>query len=255
MTLRRIALLIPACFALSACETLVADLEHLKTALTPVHLLEAPAHSLPAVSSDDESVEDIKDIAMATSDPAVAPLVIPGKKPELALPRIETRVASRASCPDVRIVEDLNRLYQFTDPAKPRDNQAVSTIYMTGIDDTCSMVNNNIAVDMTLTFAGTIGPRGRARAGDKPSMAYPYFIAITNARGQIIAKDVFAVTMSYDTDVQNLTRTEQIRQLIPTSGGNPGSYRILVGFQLSEQELAHNRATAAKQIEPAAGAD
>lgn len=245
MTLRRIAFLIPACFALSACETLVADLEHLKTALTPVHLLEAPAHSLPTDSSDD--VQEEKEI--------VAPLVIPGKKPELALPGIETRVASRASCPDVRIVEDLNRLYQFTDPAKPRDNQAVSTIYMTGIDDTCSMVNNNIAVDMTLTFAGTIGPRGRTRAGDKPSMAYPYFIAITNARGQIIAKDVFAVTMSYDTDVQNLTRTEQIRQLIPTSGGNPGSYRILVGFQLSEQELAHNRATAAKQIEPAAGAD
>lgn len=250
MRLRRVALLIPLCFGLSACETLVADLEHLKTALTPVHLLEAPAYSLPP-----DADEGLEDLAAATGNDVAAPVVIPAKKPELAMPKVETRVAARASCPDVRIVEDLNRLYQFTDPAKPRDNQAVSTIYMTGIDNTCSMVNNNIAVDMTLSFAGTIGPRGRARAGDKPSMAYPYFIAITNARGQIIAKDVFAVTMSYDTDAQNLTRTEQIRQLIPTSGGNTGSYRILVGFQLSEQELAHNRATAAKMIEPAAGAD
>lgn len=249
-----------ATFSLTGCETFKADLDKgftdLKTAFSSITLLDAkPTAQHTSTASADQKTAPMD---AATGDPTngTEATVADAAKPDAI-----TLAANRAACPEVRIVDDLNQVHQFEDATAPKDSETISTIRMTNIKDYCSIVKNNVAIDMTVAFDGRLGPKARAKATDKPSFAYPYFVAITNNQGNIIAKEVFAVTMSYDAGKNDETRTEQIRQLIPTGAGNPGSYRVLVGFQLNDQELAYNRSLPAPsltpepaQIEPAAGA-
>lgn len=171
--------------------------------------------------------------------------------------------ASLAQCPDVRIVQDLNQVHQFIDAASPAPEESVSSIRMVSMEDRCTVTDGNLAIDITIAFEALVGPKGRSQPGDRPSFAYPYFIAITDRHGRIIGKEVFAVTMAYDQGRDHETHTEQLRQMIPAAGDS-GNYKILIGFQLSDQELAYNRALPEDQkaatptsnvttIEPAAG--
>lgn len=167
----------------------------------------------------------------------------------------ETSTQSASGCPTVRIVQDLNQVHQFVDGENPDPAQAVSSIRMTNVQDQCAVVKGNMVIDMTLAFEGQVGPKARAKSGDKPGFAYPYFIAITNNQGSIIAKEVFAVTLAYESGRDIETHVEQVRQMIPVAGMDQENYKVLIGFQLSEQELAFNRALPPEQamIEPAAG--
>ncbi|MGZ9097105.1 MAG: hypothetical protein ACXW30_02270 [Micavibrio sp.] len=167
----------------------------------------------------------------------------------------QTSSLSAPGCPTVRIVQDLNQVHQFVDSGNPDPAHSVSSIRMTNVQDQCALVKDNMVIDMTLAFEGHIGPKARAQSGDKPGFAYPYFIAITNNQGNIIAKEVFAVTLAYESGRDTETHVEQVRQMIPVAGLNPDNYKVLIGFQLSEEELAFNRALPPEQsmVEPAAG--
>lgn len=163
--------------------------------------------------------------------------------------------SSTTACPTVKVVQDLNQVHQFIDGANPDPAQSVSSIRMTGVQDQCSVAKDNLVIDMALAFEGEIGPRARAKSGDKPGFAYPYFIAITDQQGNIIAKEVFAVTLAYESGRDTETHVEQVRQMIPMSAMARNNYKVLIGFQLSDQELAYNRALpeTVSQIEPASG--
>lgn len=156
-------------------------------------------------------------------------------------------------CPEVRIVTDLNQVHQFTDAAKPAPNQAISSIRMSSVEKDCRVEDQNMVIDMTLSFEGKAGPKARTKPADKPSFAYPYFIAITNNQGSIIAKEIFAVTMAYEKGKDSRSFTETVRQVIPLGDAPLKNYKVLIGFQLTEQELAYNRATPLAAIPVAQG--
>ena len=221
-----------------------------------------------------ETTEQAEDIEFSLNTSAEKPssepvmTVIPGIKPDA--PRTETKSAEVVSppqpeikttqknpCPPVKIVSDLNQVHQFMDMDKPRDKEKISSIRMVSVQNSCSTVSGNVIVDMTIAFSGDLGPRARREAGDKPSLAYPYFVAITNPQGAIVSKEVFAVSLSFDKGVEQKNYIEQIRQVIPLQGGQVQGSRILIGFQLNNQELAYNRSHGSlmpvSQIEPAAG--
>lgn len=244
-----IALLMTAGLCLSACETvkgaqtdMASSLTNIKTALA--NMSTAMPESTPSTPSETQMAKMASGIAPAAGG------------------------ASSAGCPDVRIVQDLNQVHQFIDGIAPAPSEAVSSVRMISVQNSCKISNNNVAVDMKLSFEGSIGPKGRSSAKDKPSFAYPYFVAITNNQGSIIAKEVFAVTMAYDGAQTSKSSTEQIRQMIPMNGIDQKNYKVLIGFQLNDQELAFNRTlpqdtvvaqtaaivdAAIADIEPAAG--
>jgi hypothetical protein len=189
----------------------------------------------------------------AKIETAVPPLIpVPSDPPQSRSHAIEA-ASSSGNCPEVRIVADLNQAHQFTHNDKPRPQENISSIWMRDVQDECSIVKNSVAIDITLAFEGAIGPRGKLHDGDKPGFSYPYFVAITNNEGRIIAKEVFAVTLSYDGAEKTRTKIEKIRQVIPSEGQNYKNHKILIGFQLNDQELAFNRTQAAPMVEPAAG--
>lgn len=150
-------------------------------------------------------------------------------------------ITRNGNCPSVARVAELSSLYQFTLPSRPDANNKVSEVHIARVDATCKRQNNVLKLDLTVDFSGALGPHGRVRAGDKPSFAYPYFVAVTNAQNKILAKDIYAAPFGYGADDTQLMISERITQMVPIMGDNPATYRVLVGFQLSSEEVAYNR--------------
>ncbi len=213
-----LALLVAAGLSLSACQTaqgvqsdVSSGFSSIKTALQNFRPFEQPDGTTAQPSA----------MALA-ANPQIAP--------------------TANDCPEVRIVSDLNQVHQFVDAAKPSPTQSISSIRMVDVQNDCKVADNNMVVDLTLNFEGVAGPKARTKPADKPSFAYPYFIAITNNQGSIVAKEIFAVTMAYEKGKNERTYSETIRQMIPATNESLKNYKVLIGFQLNEQELAYNRA-------------
>lgn len=173
---------------------------------------------------------------------------------------------SSSSCPEIAVVEELNSLYQFKNPQQPTPRDKVSDIRFTTIDSYCQEDGDNLVVNLKLTVEGQLGTKGRNFDNERPSFSYPYFIAVTTGNGNILGKDIKALTVNYGTHETYVTRTESIQHIMPLAhnSDDPRS-SILIGFQLNPAQLAYNRAvqnTSAPQtqteesvsdIEPVAG--
>ena len=164
------------------------------------------------------------------------------KMPDLGLSGSDrVTVIPQGDCPAVSRVAELSSLYQFANPARPSAATKLSEAHITKVSSRCAKQSGNLKLDVTINFDGGVGPKGRISPGDKPSFAYPYFVAITNDKNQILSKEIFAVSFSYDSSSNLQMQSETLTQIVPLAGADPRTYRILIGFQLSPEELAYNR--------------
>ncbi|HCQ70908.1 MAG TPA: hypothetical protein DIU06_02020 [Rhodospirillaceae bacterium] len=147
---------------------------------------------------------------------------------------------SYESCPDTFVVEDLAYLSEYV---AGKQNVLKSRVYMAKETTTCIYEDQAVSVDLTLEFTGQIGKRARLRADDDPLYSYPFFVAITDRSGKIMAKQIFAATMHYPSGADTGRYVETIRQIIPVPSKDKGKdYGVVAGFQLSESQLEENRA-------------
>ena len=88
-----------------------------------------------------------------------------------------------------------------------------------------------------VTFALPIrATRGPAAGSDRLSV--PFFVAITDPRRQIVAKEVFTAEIAFEGDSASAQTVEEIEQWIPLGPGEFGvGYETLVGFQLTPAQL------------------
>ncbi len=237
-----------AALSLSACETMETAANSVSdTVVTGVSDLSTKIASI--------KLDDLNPFA---TDPAVADAANAAAIMPAAGGDATTQVAGTiGGCPHVQLVTDLKQLHQFTNPDMPKADQEVSSVTMNIVSHSCTTDEKGMVMDMEVGFNGSLGAKGRGTNSEKPSFSYPYFVAVTNAQGSILAKEIFAATLSYDKTTDQISQSEAIRQVMP-AGADTGSYRVLVGFQLSPQELAYNRtlppsADAIANVEPAAG--
>ncbi len=156
-------------------------------------------------------------------------------------------MAKTNGCPQVAVVEDLKSLTQFEVPSAPTPGEKISSVAMTGLDTNCTVTEKTVAVDISLRFDGYLGPQAAEWQSQSRNFAYPYFIAVTTPAGDILSKEVFAATIRYDAGETAITQQEKTRQVIPLrEDSKPGQYEILVGFQLTEDELNYARMMASQ---------
>ncbi|MGB4056779.1 MAG: hypothetical protein WBK77_01705 [Alphaproteobacteria bacterium] len=149
-------------------------------------------------------------------------------------------------CPQTEIVAELGTLNEFTDNAKPGSKNLVSNAHIAKVDAKCAFSSQSVTLDLKLTIDGTLGPAGHKNA--KPSFTYPYFVAVTSPIGTILAKEVFTASLAYDAGMDNQTYTETMRQIIPIPNKDAAAkYKVLIGFQLTPEQLAYNRAVEAAE--------
>ncbi len=110
-----------------------------------------------------------------------------------------------------------------------------------GVSGLCRYVDDQpIDMDMEITFAFGRGP---AAEGDTAS--YDYFVSVTRRNRAVLEKRVFPLTVTFPKGADRVTATETINKIvIPRSDETISglNFEVLVGFDLSEDELNFNRA-------------
>jgi len=152
-------------------------------------------------------------------------------------------------CPSALSLYDAHRVVRFVD-----DQEVYESVGFTGeilnVRSLCSYYDDrpiiaNLEIDMGFG-------RGPAAIGETAN--YEYFVAVTRRDRAVIHTEVFPITVRFRGDSDRVFLTETIEAIsIPraeatTSGSN---FEILVGFELTEEELAYNRA--GKRFRVAAG--
>ena len=148
----------------------------------------------------------------------------------------------QGNCAQTEIVPELSGYSEFTSIQNTGEGQLITRAHISGIKSTCSYTERAMSVDLELDFEGTLGPQAKAVAPSKSSYAYPFFVAITSPGGKILAKEVFSASMIFPQGQEYKSYTETLRQVIPLIDTKQGKkYKILVGFQLSQDQLDYNR--------------
>lgn len=171
--------------------------------------------------------------------------------PEISSPANEAdELVAGGNCPKAKVVEELSGFSDFDNFSDTSDSNLIALAGILGVKSTCEYGAKSVTVDMRVDFEGFLGPKGKISSGDRPFFSYPFFVAVTEPDGDILAKEVFAAPFAYENGQTYHKHSEDLRQVIPVPNQNRGSkYQILVGFQLSEEQLAYNRAVIKKQKE------
>lgn len=191
--------------------------------------------TLTACQTFHNMADDFNDLRQGTADYAPLHTVSYGANiPEKLI---------ESPCPQVELVDDLSSISDFTHPAKMTPEFLVSRVDLGSAESTCKLSNSSAVVDLKLIFNGMLGPKGKIKSSDKPFFSYPYFIALTAPNGKIMAKEIFAAPLSFNANENEHVYFENLRQIIPIKNKTVANrYKILIGFQLSPEQLAYNRA-------------
>ena len=150
---------------------------------------------------------------------------------------------SNDPCPRVSIVDELSSLSEFASPGNTSESNLISRVNLQQVESTCSFQNDQVSVDLKMAFESTLGEKAKVRATDKPFFSYPFFVAVTDPKGIIMAKEVFSASMTYNKGEDSHNYYETMRQLIPIDRkSNAKRHQILLGFQLDPAQLKYNRA-------------
>ncbi|MEQ8964242.1 MAG: hypothetical protein RID91_00330 [Azospirillaceae bacterium] len=146
-------------------------------------------------------------------------------------------------CPPVSIVRDAAEVTVFA-PGGGRDaTDVVARGGFGGYSGECVYEEEESAVlvDMSLELLAEQGPAG---TGD--SVALSYFVAVTDPEGAILDKRVFDAEVPVGPRSGVGGTREDLSQTIPLERLVEGqAHRILLGFQLSRDQLEYNRSAAA----------
>jgi hypothetical protein len=108
-----------------------------------------------------------------------------------------------------------------------------------GVAGQCQPGNSKaqLAVGLTVSLEMTRGPAMAGREAD-----VQYFVAVTEGE-TILDKRIFVTRVAFPANVDRITWTSDLANLVlPISTTKSGAaYSILIGFQLTPDELAANR--------------
>lgn len=198
--------------------------------------------ALSACQTMDTFVEDVNELTRngGAGFPSPSQLVQGKSESLLASP-----------CPQVELVDDLSSISDFSNSKDMVHKNLISRVDLSSAESTCKLSANSAIIDLKLLFNGMLGPKGKQKDSDKPFFSYPYFVAVTAPGGKIIGKEVFAASLAFSAHEDKHVYYENLRQIIPITDKNAANrYKILIGFQVSPEQLAYNR----KNMVPVASA-
>jgi len=144
------------------------------------------------------------------------------------------------ACPLMGVLYESSRLVQFAQPNAQRYANIAYTGEMEGVHGLCRYVDANpitMNVDISMEF-------GRGPAASSDHRTYRYWVAVTR-RGRVpIAKQYFDVDVAFPRNQQVVSRVEHINRIvIPRANADISgeNFEILVGFELTPEQLQFNR--------------
>ena len=143
-------------------------------------------------------------------------------------------------CPLMGVLYDNSRMVDFAAPDNQRYSNIEYTAEMQGVRGLCRYVGAD-PITMSIEIQMAFG-RGPASTSDRQT--YRYWVAVTRRGRAPIEKAYFDVDVRWNRGESVVTRTEEIERIVipraneEISGEN---FEILVGFELTPEQLQFNR--------------
>jgi hypothetical protein len=143
-------------------------------------------------------------------------------------------------CPLMGVLYDNSRIVDFAQPDAMRYANIEYTGEMQGVRGLCRYVGAD-PITMSMEIEMAFG-RGPASTSDRQT--YRYWVAVTRRGRAPIEKVYFDIDVRWPRGENVVTRTEEIRRIVipraneEISGEN---FEILVGFELTPEQLQFNR--------------
>ena len=145
-------------------------------------------------------------------------------------------------CPSTVIVKELADITQFKSGEGRDLTDVVLEGTITGFDGFCETdfdegVAGEVTIDLRVLFRASRGPANTDRKG-----TFRYFVVIADRDDNPLRKDVFATAVQFPGNRNRVAPFEELSLAIPLKAGqNGGDYRVLVGFQLTPDQIEYNR--------------
>ena len=144
-----------------------------------------------------------------------------------------------AFCPGMTAVLDAYMAATFKPGTQPLPTNALYTVEIVNVRGNCTFDKQGKSSESNLhvTFGAT-----RGVPGDAATYTVPYFVAVTQSE-TIITKTLRKITFSFAPGEKTATFEDDIDDVALTTDGEkkPYDYQILVGLQLTKEQLDYNR--------------
>jgi hypothetical protein len=141
------------------------------------------------------------------------------------------------ACPRASIISDGATVTRFREgPGRDLTDVTVKgEIVDVAVD--CDYDRRGVDVALQVAIAAERGPADRTRTAE-----FDYFVAVADAQRNILAKEVFHVSLRFPPNQQRTGTVDEIEPRIPLKDRADGvDYHIIVGFQLTPEEIEWNR--------------
>jgi hypothetical protein len=143
-------------------------------------------------------------------------------------------------CPLMGVLYDNSRMVDFAASDNQRYANIEYTGEMQGVRGLCRYLDADpirMAIEVDMAF-------GRGPASTNRRQTYRYWVAVTRRGVAPLAKEYFDIEVEFPRDELVVTRTERIENIVipratPEISGD--NFEILVGFELTPEQLQFNR--------------
>lgn len=141
------------------------------------------------------------------------------------------------ACPRASIISDGSTITKFREGTGRDLTDVVAQGEIVDVAVDCDYDRRGVDVALQVAIAATRGPADRSRAAE-----FDYFVAVADAQRNILAKEVFRVQFKFAPNEQRTGTVDEIEPRIPLKSRADGvEYQIIVGFQLTPEEIEWNR--------------
>jgi hypothetical protein len=145
-------------------------------------------------------------------------------------------------CPAITIVDQARALTLYRDGPGRDLSDVTFEVELVNVVARCTYDIDDdgsgvVDMEFILLVQATRGP-----AAEAESVSVPYFVAISDPRRRIVAKEVFTVTLPFgEADVRTQV-SDEIEQRIPLRPGAIGpAYETFLGLQFTRSQLEEER--------------
>ncbi|MCE2483156.1 MAG: hypothetical protein J4F33_09825 [Alphaproteobacteria bacterium] len=143
----------------------------------------------------------------------------------------------REPCPCVSILRDAAEVTHFREgPGRePRDMRLQGRLGE--VASRCDIDDGRVVARTSIEVLAERGP-----AASEPAQGLAFFVALIDPSERILAKEIFHTRFEFEADRPRSAVVEHIEQRFTLRAGeHMARYAILVGFQLTREELDRNR--------------
>jgi hypothetical protein len=141
----------------------------------------------------------------------------------------------KLSCPTPLIAPDLDAAADLR-PGGSGPGDVRYGVKLTSVNSKCSTEKVGLSADLRIGFVV-------ARADPKLMRAdFAYFVAVADAQRNILTKKEYKVSVEFSPRLKQLNVSDQVEVGLPLHDlSNGGKYLIIVGLQLTPEQLEFNR--------------